>query len=48
MTKRQAVEWCFHEGLSSEFAYDHLHEKYPEITIDWIEEVYKDMYDSEL
>lgn len=47
MTKRQVVEWCYHEGLSADFAYEHMLDRYPEVTLDWIEEVYKEMDNAE-
>lgn len=47
MTKRQAVEWCYLEGFSAEFALDKLYEKHPGITLEWIQEVYDEMEEAE-
>ena len=45
MNKRHAVEWLYYEGRSPSYVYERLRSKYPDITIEWIKEVFDEMED---
>lgn len=43
MNKRQLVEWYYHDGWDALDVYDKMNEKYPDITLEWITEVYQEL-----
>lgn len=43
MNKRNAVEYFYHQGMEASYAYDKLWEKYPDLTLEWVTEVYEEL-----
>lgn len=43
MNKRQAVEYCYHEGYSAEEAFDKMWPKFNDLTLEWVKEVYEEL-----
>lgn len=47
MNKRSAVEFFFHQGFTPDYAYGKLYSKYPDLTYEWVEEVYDELAQQE-
>lgn len=47
MNKRQAVEFFYQQGMEASYAYDKLWERYPDLTLEWVQEVYEELDDGD-
>lgn len=47
MNKRGAVEFLYQQGFTAEATYDKLWERYPDLTPEWVQEVFEELDDGE-